>query len=1350
MFDFTLSQSPPPGSRRVCSSGQRVRIELLVRGAGECRAFVRTTIGRAEQHRKEVIAEVELGRARPGAEWHDLEMTRESAECFAVELALEEVGVFESRCYVLRPGSSEPLWPVEQGNAVLKVQPAWTGAGCGIYGAFPRLFQRTDAWRLLPDEELEVADKAGWTMIPPSGKLRDVGRQLPHIVDRLGFRIILLPPIFPTPTTYARMGRYGSPFAPVDFYAVDPALAEFDRHTTPLEQMAELTDAIHSHGARVFVDVPINHTGWASRMQTLHPEWFKREDDGAFKSPGAWGVVWEDLVELTYDDRALWREMAEVFLFWCREGIDGFRCDAGYMLPTPVWEYITAKVRREFPETVFLLEGLGGPVPKTLELLDAGGLDWAYSELFQNYHRGQVEWYLGQAMAQTDSHGLQVHFAETHDNSRLAARGRSWALMRCALSALCSPNGAWAITAGVEWLASEKIDVHGCSVLNWGKEPGIADQVASLNALLAQMSVFHAGALLQILPNGGGETLALRRVSADGAQAVLVLVNLEPEIAEQVAWPESEARPTGRVLWASGTFDAARIGGSAERALLLQPGEVVCLEVEAPQAVRVRDFISDAPVPVEADCQHWSWPMDARRVFPWLPGRTLVLEVPGRFRYLLEASDRVVACGFGQDTVNVLRDGITGPVTLKLARFQDHTAQHSEAALVALDDTTQPLVRCTADGPLPQGDVLHAVLTNGRGAMSHVRASWGTVLSQYDALLAANLDERWPVQRRMLLTRCRAWVVRRGFSTEICAAWLKSFTAATADRAVWHFELPVGEGKMMPLHIELQLHEGRNAVSLRLLRLAGCAETDVSVILRPDVEDRGFYEKTALTEEALRIWAETTAVHMDGCDVPLHAGLRLKVRASEGAFHFEPERLTVGHPEDADRGQGASSDLYSPGFFKAALVEGQTIELGVTADDREVLSGRPAVVLSEPLELPMAEAARRALRQFMVKRDEGLTVIAGYPWFLDWGRDTLIALRGIIAAGWLEESREILKTFAGFEERGTLPNLIHGENASNRDTSDAPLWFFVAVGDLLEAEHSDAFLDVRTRGRTIREVMLSIAQHYIDGTPNGIRMDAASGLIYSPPHYTWMDTNYPAGTPREGYPICIQAKWHLALKLLARVDGGARWAELADRVRASIAAFYTVATGGRFLSDCLHGGPGTPAALAVADDHLRPNQLLAITLGAVDPAGPLAANVVKACEELLIPGGIRTLADRPVKTPLPVSLGGHLLNDPLAPFWPQYRGDEDTRRKPAYHNGTAWPWPGPSCLEAMLMVRGASAEPAVRALLAAARPIFEQGCLGHLPEITDGAAPHQQRGCGAQAWSVSEWLRVWALVSSTA
>jgi glycogen debranching enzyme len=170
--------------------------------------------------------------------------------------------------------------------------------------------------------------------------------------------------------------------------------------------------------------------------------------------------------------------------------------------------------------------------------------------------------------------------------------------------------------------------------------------------------------------------------------------------------------------------------------------------------------------------------------------------------------------------------------------------------------------------------------------------------------------------------------------------------------------------------------------------------------------------------------------------------------------------------------------------------------------------------------------------------------------------------------------------------------------------------------------------------------------------------------------------------------------------------------------------------------------PGQGAKYAHADDHLRPNQLLAITLGAVADTA-CARQILNACEALLVPGAIRSLADRSVTHALPVYFNNHLLNDPYRPYWGRYSGDEDTSRKPAYHNGTAWTWPFPAYCEAWAMTYGKQSCQTALAWLTSSLRLLESGCIGHLPEILEGNYPHTPCGCDAQAWGASEWVRVW-------
>ena len=158
---------------------------------------------------------------------------------------------------------------------------------------------------------------------------------------------------------------------------------------------------------------------------------------------------------------------------------------------------------------------------------------------------------------------------------------------------------------------------------------------------------------------------------------------------------------------------------------------------------------------------------------------------------------------------------------------------------------------------------------------------------------------------------------------------------------------------------------------------------------------------------------------------------------------------------------------------------------------------------------------------------------------------------------------------------------------------------------------------------------------------------------------------------------------------------------------------------------------------------MRPNQLLAITLGAIENC-EIRKNILDATSTLLVPGAIRSLANRPVEVPIPIKgKDGHLLNDPKNPYWGHYTGDEDTRRKPAYHNGTAWTWMFPSYSEAYFITYGYNGKRTAKSILSSAKPLLRQGCIGQIPEIIDGDAPHTQRGCDAQAWGITELFRVW-------
>jgi len=228
----------------------------------------------------------------------------------------------------------------------------------------------------------------------------------------------------------------------------------------------------------------------------------------------------------------------------------------------------------------------------------------------------------------------------------------------------------------------------------------------------------------------------------------------------------------------------------------------------------------------------------------------------------------------------------------------------------------------------------------------------------------------------------------------------------------------------------------------------------------------------------------------------------------------------------------------------------------------------------------------------------------------------------------------------------------------------------------------------------------------------------------------------------------IQALWIRLLRLLEKISPvPEKWRQLADHAAASFEKLFWLEDKGWF-ADVLMAKPKVIARDAIASDALRSNCLFAVSLGLVNDHR--AKRCVESAQKyLVVPGALRTLAPLKVSVPLPVRREGHLLNDPQHPYWPRYEGDEDTRRNPAYHNGTAWTWTFPTFCEALARVWNFSPESvaAAKSYLGSVERIMNAGCIGQIPEILDGDAPHMQRGCDAQAWGVTETLRVWKLLS---
>ena len=368
----------------------------------------------------------------------------------------------------------------------------------------------------------------------------------------------------------------------------------------------------------------------------------------------------------------------------------------------------------------------------------------------------------------------------------------------------------------------------------------------------------------------------------------------------------------------------------------------------------------------------------------------------------------------------------------------------------------------------------------------------------------------------------------------------------------------------------------------------------------------------------------------------------------------------------------------------------------------------------------------RAADSYIVQRGTGKTIVAGYPWFTDWGRDTFISIRGLcIATDRLHEAREILLAWAGAASQGMLPNRFPDRgDAPEYNSVDASLWYVIAVHDFLTAAARLGFAVTPRQQSALRSTVDAILEGYSCGTRYGIRADGEGLLACGAPdvQLTWMDARFgnQVVTPRSGKPVEIQALWLNALWVAEHWTG--RWTRaLAAGTSAFRARFWNDADG--CLFDVVDAGhePGRN------DPTFRPNQIFAIgglPLPLVD--GPRATRIVDAVEARLVtPMGLRSLA--------PGSPG----------YAPRYEGDR-AQRDARYHQGTVWPWLIGPFVEAWLRVHGPSPENRRQARARFLTPLLDLAArsAGQLPEIADAEPPHTPRGCPCQAWSVAEVLRL--------
>jgi predicted glycogen debranching enzyme len=450
---------------------------------------------------------------------------------------------------------------------------------------------------------------------------------------------------------------------------------------------------------------------------------------------------------------------------------------------------------------------------------------------------------------------------------------------------------------------------------------------------------------------------------------------------------------------------------------------------------------------------------------------------------------------------------------------------------------------------------------------------------------------------------------------------------------------------------------------------------------------------------------------------------------SNGDYRAEPDWYrNFLYTAERDRGLDCVEDLASPGRFTFDLERSRAVltfsSRGVVEADAERYAEKVAETERHRRE-GAASPLFAAASSYVVDGCRGATVVAGFPWFTDWGRDTFIAMRGLLlATGRLAEADAILSTWSGQVDRGMLPNRFsESDGVAEYNTVDAPLWFVIAVEEFLRTASSGGY-QPQNEGR-LAQAAQAILDGFAGGTRHGIALDT-DGLICAGEagvQLTWMDARIGdrVVTPRIGKPVEIQALWINALRIAGRWSN--RWAAPASAAYAAFQArFPNPENGGLFdVVDVDHRAGEN-------DSRIRPNQIFAVG-GLPYPVleGGLACGVVDLVERtLLTPLGLRSLAP----------------DDP--DYEPHYRGGP-AQRDAGYHQGTVWPWLIGPFVEAWLRVRGESQTAKTEARARFMPPLLahlKTAGLGHVSEVADGDPPHTPGGCPFQAWSLGELIRV--------
>ena len=617
------------------------------------------------------------------------------------------------------------------------------------------------------------------------------------------------------------------------------------------------------------------------------------------------------------------------------------------------------------------------------------------------------------------------------------------------------------------------------------------------------------------------------------------------------------------------------------------------------------------------------------------------------------------------------------------------------------------------------------LLTNGLGGFSSMTMT-GSVARNDHALLMACVqapNHRYNMVHRLKESLClgeeeivlSSQEFADGYKEEGCP-YLSSFVFD--DMPIWRFLVQGVE-----IRKEIAMKQGENTVAVRYsIRNRSRKPAELKIVpfyqftakgSEPELQQEFQYTESAVISNGMTLYFRTNGIlsdteeirenyfySYDACDGRRETGLAKSGHMITKSVQPGEEKILklVYSMENADQDADA------------IILEMQTY--------------RKALEAKAGLHREMAKELVKSASQFISRREstEGSTILAGYPFFEDWGRDTMIALPGVcISTGQYETAKEILRTFAVHERRGLMPNLFpEGGNEPLYNTVDAALLFINCVYLYYQAAGDKAFV------REMYPVMERIIKAYREGTDYGIHMDE-DGLIQSGEglwQVTWMDVRVGdiLPTPRHGKPVEINAYWYNALcimdELAETADKKAVYTQLKEKVKASFVDKFWM-DDKKCLKDLVSG--------TKADAQIRCNQIWAVSLTftMLDPEKEQQV-VETVFEKLYTPYGIRTLEQEDQE------------------FHGLYQGKMEDRDM-AYHQGTVWTFPLGAYYLAYLKVNQYSpeAKKIVREQLEVMEAAMREGCIGQLPEIYDGENPTRSKGCFAQAWSVGEILRVY-------